>query len=98
MRCMRNQMRTLSNQELVFKNQSALAKSIHMMERTMSRRHRRQGGVEVPVPSTQMQLPSNHSFDGQLPSGQDYTLYDPVMSYKFERIDPLADNDVANSG
>ncbi|KAK9114072.1 hypothetical protein Syun_020869 [Stephania yunnanensis] len=47
-----SKMRTLRIQELVFENQRALAMSIHMMEMTMSRRHRRQRGGKVPIPST----------------------------------------------
>ncbi|KAK9160606.1 hypothetical protein Syun_006947 [Stephania yunnanensis] len=36
---LRNRLRTPRNHELVFENQMALAISIHMMERSMSRRH-----------------------------------------------------------
>ncbi|KAK9107254.1 hypothetical protein Syun_023265 [Stephania yunnanensis] len=40
---LRNQVRTLMNQELVFENKIALAKNIHKMERTMSRRQKNGG-------------------------------------------------------
>ncbi|KAK9151330.1 hypothetical protein Syun_009639 [Stephania yunnanensis] len=63
---LRNQIRTLRNQELVFEKQKALVKNIQRMERTMSKRHRRQGGAEVPLPFTEMRLPSNRNFDNQL--------------------------------
>ncbi|KAK9125511.1 hypothetical protein Scep_014357 [Stephania cephalantha] len=49
---LRNQMTTLRNQELVFENQSVLPRKVHRMEGKMSKRHRRQGGAEVHVPST----------------------------------------------
>ncbi|KAK9151011.1 hypothetical protein Syun_009320 [Stephania yunnanensis] len=42
---LRNQMTTLRNKDLVFKNQKALAMSIHRMERTMSRRNKHQRGA-----------------------------------------------------
>ncbi|KAK9169578.1 hypothetical protein Syun_001718 [Stephania yunnanensis] len=90
-------MATLRNQELVFKNQGALARSIHRMEHTMSRRNRCQGGTVVHVSSTQVRLPLSSNLDVPTLSGKEYHFYNPAMSYKSQRIDPVEDDDDVTS-
>ncbi|KAK9082147.1 hypothetical protein Syun_031084 [Stephania yunnanensis] len=93
---LRNQLTTLRNQELVFKNQRALARSIHIMERAMSKRNRCRGVAEVCVPSTQTRLPLSSNIDVPTLPGHEYYLY-AATSYQSRRIDLVENNNNATS-
>ncbi|KAK9114295.1 hypothetical protein Syun_021092 [Stephania yunnanensis] len=95
---LRNQRVTLRNQELVFKNQRTLARIIHIMEHTMSKRNRRQGGTNVLVPYTQIRLPLSSDLDVPTLPGQEDHLYDMVVSYRSQKIDLVEYDDDAMSG